>query len=218
MDPRTASKTNPDLVGKPYFFFSNNRDSELTYISPSVKEILGYAPSSLLGRKYTDFLSDSASLNADISSCQRKRFNGDGHQESLRVAIANDGASKVLKIQTFGEQDEDGNTVLNHALAQDITETYLSEQELQLEFSELLAIESKLDAREKFVLNCVSQGKLNKVIARQLDISERTIEKVRSKLLSRFGVDSIAQVIAKSAELNTLRKVISATNIDSPNK
>ena len=48
----------------------------------------------------------------------------------------------------------------------------------------------------------------NKAIARKLKISERAIEKIRSRLVEKFNCDSMIEVVAKSTELNLLNNVV----------
>ncbi len=81
-------------------------------------------------------------------------------------------------------------------------------QEIHNQLSHLQTIESKLSDRDKFILDQIITGKLNKVIARELDLSERTIEKIRARIIKCFEVETIAQVIAKSVELSVIRKFI----------
>lgn len=65
--------------------------------------------------------------------------------------------------------------------------------------------EQSLLPRERVVLQCIISGKLNKVIARELDVSERTIEGDRAKIYKKFRVDSAAEVAVKSTQLQWLR-------------
>ena len=52
-----------------------------------------------------------------------------------------------------------------------------------------------LTERERAVLRCVIAGKLNKVIADELDISVKTVEFHRAKLMEKMGVDSLAALV-----------------------
>ena len=61
-----------------------------------------------------------------------------------------------------------------------------------LEFSEAL---DTLTPREREVLELVVSGKANKVISSELGISERTVEVHRSRLMSKLGVASVAELV-----------------------
>jgi DNA-binding CsgD family transcriptional regulator len=52
-----------------------------------------------------------------------------------------------------------------------------------------------LSPRERDVLREVVAGNANKVTARRLDISEKTVEKHRSSLMKKLGLRSVAEVV-----------------------
>ncbi len=54
---------------------------------------------------------------------------------------------------------------------------------------------NSLSERELEVLELVSEGKMNKVVAQDLGISERTVEVHRSNIMHKLGVQTLAQLI-----------------------
>ncbi len=52
-----------------------------------------------------------------------------------------------------------------------------------------------LSTREQEVAERIADGKANKVVALELDISERTVEVHRARLLQKLGVRSLAQLV-----------------------
>src|SRR5262245_53681391 len=52
-----------------------------------------------------------------------------------------------------------------------------------------------LTEREREVLHCIMEGKPNKVIAAELDISVKTIEFHRAKVMEKAGVTSVAELV-----------------------
>lgn len=192
----------------PYFFFSNDVNQQILYVSPSVEHILGFHPSEIIGKKYTEFLDVHSPFNNDIPQCQQRRFQGDGVQYGLRVVQTKDREIKVLKVQTHGVTDDQGRTVANHAIAQDVTNIYFNELKMHLRLEELRAVDAKLSNREKDVLQRVKSGQLNKVIAKELQLSERAVEGVRSRLMKKFKAETIAVVVTKATELDMLNDVI----------
>jgi two-component system response regulator FixJ len=54
---------------------------------------------------------------------------------------------------------------------------------------------AQLSAREREVLDGLVVGKANKVIARDLGISDRTVEIYRAKVMSKMGAESFAELI-----------------------
>ena len=61
--------------------------------------------------------------------------------------------------------------------------------------SKVTAALSALTAREREVLNLVVKGLPNKLIAKQLGISHRTVEQHRSHIFDKLGVTSVAELI-----------------------
>ncbi len=56
----------------------------------------------------------------------------------------------------------------------------------------------RLSARERDVMNLIVAGKANKVIASDLDISERTVEVHRRRVMDKMGVRSVAELVQAS--------------------
>lgn len=59
----------------------------------------------------------------------------------------------------------------------------------------------KLTAREREVMEAITQGKLNKVIAYELDVSTRTVEIHRARVMEKMGVRSVSSLTRKVAVL-----------------
>ena len=60
----------------------------------------------------------------------------------------------------------------------------------------VLARLALLTPREREVMDLVTAGKLNKVIARQLGIGPKTVEFHRSHIMKKMKVDSVAELVA----------------------
>jgi FixJ family two-component response regulator len=52
-----------------------------------------------------------------------------------------------------------------------------------------------LTAREKSVLAMVADGRLNREIAAELDVSERSVKSWRSQIMEKFSVSSIVDLV-----------------------
>ena len=59
-----------------------------------------------------------------------------------------------------------------------------------------------LTDRERGVLQRVVEGKANKVIAAELDISVKTVEAHRAKVMEKMGVDSVAELVQRIVGLS----------------
>jgi FixJ family two-component response regulator len=99
------------------------------------------------------------------------------------------------RVESFGEAPcIDG-------LVEDDTRRKQSEQEAQLSAVATAQI-AMLSPREKDVLDEVVAGHLNKVIARRLDISEKTVEKHRSNLMKKLGIRSVPELVRLAIAAN----------------
>jgi two-component system, LuxR family, response regulator FixJ len=70
---------------------------------------------------------------------------------------------------------------------------------------------SSLTPRERDVLRHLVEGKPNKIIAHQLNISPRTVENHRAKLMVKMRADSVAELVRLA-----LAAGISATTVNQP--
>ena len=61
-----------------------------------------------------------------------------------------------------------------------------------------------LSEREREVLELVADGKMNKVIAQDLGISERTVEVHRSHIMHKLGVQTLAQLVRLKIEAESM--------------
>jgi RNA polymerase sigma factor (sigma-70 family) len=60
----------------------------------------------------------------------------------------------------------------------------------------------QLTPREREVLDLVTQGKANKVIAGDLDVSQRTVEIHRARVMEKMGASSLAHLVRMVIEAN----------------
>jgi FixJ family two-component response regulator len=93
----------------------------------------------------------------------------------------------------FIEKPVEAKTVLNSvkkAMELDLRRRYELLQRSQVE--QRIAL---LTPRELEVMNWVVQGKSNKMIARILDISSRTVEVHRKKVIDKMQADSVADLV-----------------------
>jgi len=58
-----------------------------------------------------------------------------------------------------------------------------------------------LSAREKEVFHCVVRGLLNKQVAAELGIAEKTVKVHRARVMTKMGAESVAELVRQSALL-----------------
>ncbi len=74
-------------------------------------------------------------------------------------------------------------------------------------FDQIGASVEQLTPREKTVLQAIVAGQLNKAIARALDVSVRTIEGDRAKIVDKFGAETTGEVVGKYAQYSLLSEI-----------
>jgi len=90
-------------------------------------------------------------------------------------------------------RDQDLLDRVNHALQQDG-----SLRQETADKDEVLQRWNTLTQREKEVMALIVEGKANKVVAQDLDLSERTVEIHRARVMEKMQVRSVAQLVRLS--------------------
>ena len=117
-----------------------------------------------------------------------------GQRQERDVELADaDGKLFWIRLCATLSATPDGATVID-GLIEDITQRKRDEEKSQARAAAAARFEL-LSPREREVLQLVVAGKANKVIARQLGISEKTIEKHRASLMKKLHVHSVAEVV-----------------------
>ena len=200
----------------PYFFLITDFDRRVLYVSRSVECVLGFPPKGLVGKIYDDFIDtenslyDTAASPEDFTLAKAKASYG----ETLHAVKNVDQQTVVLRIASYtkySDPETKENPIEFHCLAQDVTSVYQVDQMLQSHLMALSDETIQISDREQQVLNFLLEGWLNKSIAKELDITERGVERVRARLMSKFKARSAAELAHKatveelSAELQSVR-------------
>ena len=111
-----------------------------------------------------------------------------GHGDiAMAVQAMKDGAFEFIQ-KPF--RDQDILDIISKALDKNIKVT----QEIN-KFKEIQGRITLLTDREREVIDCVLDGKVNKLIARELGVSDRTIELHRSHAMKKLHVNSVAELV-----------------------
>lgn len=78
---------------------------------------------------------------------------------------------------------------------------------IQQRFAVIEASVERLSPRETKVLNAIINGQLNKAIARSLDVSVRTVEGDRAKIVEKFQAETTGEVVGKYAQYRLLAEM-----------
>jgi len=77
-------------------------------------------------------------------------------------------------------------------------------RKVQMDKQQLVERFDSLSHRELEVLELVAQGKMSKVVADDLRISERTVEAHRSHIMHKLGIHTVAQLIRLKIQIEML--------------
>ncbi|MBC8875020.1 MAG: response regulator [Planctomycetes bacterium] len=124
-------------------------------------------------------------LDSTIESGEPQECEIEVHEPSGRVSH--------FRLSVVPARTSTGEAVID-GLAEDITARKRSESEAR-QAAVASARVSLLSSREKEVLDAVAAGKANKVIARDLQISEKTVEKHRANLTRKLQAKSVAELV-----------------------
>lgn len=217
----TTRKPELDQFRAPYFFLSSDIDRRLFYVSPSVQSVLGFRPEVLIGQIYDDFIDAENSLYesvADPDSFTTTKVKA-AYGETLHAVNNVDGEPVVLRVASYTEYSDPvtrQNPIAFHCLLQDVSDVYRVEQLLQNHLMVLGKRTIQISEREQQVLNFLLAGRLNKSIAREIDITERGVERIRARLMSKFGAKSAAELARKATIMRLSTDLQSVSSKFSP--
>lgn len=165
---------------------------------PSAADFLEHLPSSAMGCVVADLQMpgmDGMALQAALARSDNPLpivfLTGHG-DISTSVRAMRGGAEDFL---TKCAPKEELLAAIERALARDI-----SERNVLARHRELLASFARLTPREREVLSHVLRGRLNKQIAADMGIDERSVKRHRTSLMGKLAVRSVAQLVQLAAE------------------
>lgn len=190
----------------PYFFFANRGVSEVTYVSASVQSVLGYDHSTLVGISYSHFLCEDDPLNSDLHECQRADYSNGRSIHALRSVKDASDRRRVLSVHTVGAAEYEGGPVVRrHNIARDVTESVETHTMLMARLKELEHATRKLSRQEREVAERILTGRMNRDIAEELDVSDRTVERRRAAIMKHLDANTTPELVSKLVERDMLR-------------
>lgn len=165
------------------WIWETNRNGMYTYCSYAVKEILGYTPHEVVGKKYFydfAFLQDKEILKAQALKAVQE-------QQSCIREIARrrhkNGREVILDIRGFAIRDAKGHIIGYRGVDRDITELKKTEQMIEESRKALESVNKDLAANEKMLLEMIKDIETTN---RQLTATQEQL--IQSEKMASVGV------------------------------
>ncbi|MEM6468651.1 MAG: LuxR C-terminal-related transcriptional regulator [Planctomycetota bacterium] len=194
--------------GPPVFYFANDIQNRITFLSHSVERVLGFSADKHIGQDATSFLVRDHEVNASAVVEHIERFKSSKTMRGSRAVADHRGKPRILAIQTYGERNSEGEIVESKGCAWDITDCYARRDEIRRLAEDYRRRLAPLSERERLVLDLISLGKLNKQIANRLSVSIRTVELIRVRIQKALKVDHLNRALAIHARSEMLELLL----------
>ncbi|MDM4016002.1 LuxR C-terminal-related transcriptional regulator [Roseiconus lacunae] len=197
----TAAPDQPRLTDfvAPHAFISQDLSGNITEVSHSITEVLGYSPETLVGRPINTIFSPDCRANDYF------RFASDRRPTHLLLSLlSSSDESRVFSVyrnRSIGSGQDDR----YHNLLSDVTDEVRQYQTLKSRLETLQSIQRGLSDQEHQVAERIVNGMLNREIAEELQVSERTVDRRRASVMNHYGVDSTAELVCQLSELSHLK-------------
>ena len=112
-----------------YIFYSRRREGEITYISPSIHNILGYAPTNFLNRSALMFTDPNK--NPHVTKMNEALLRGETPPSYEVEVLDAGGISRFLELVEFPVFSEDGFVIGMEGIAKDVTLDKKAEDEMR---------------------------------------------------------------------------------------
>lgn len=165
----------------------------ILYVNPAGRRLLGIPEEGKLGALtiaalYPLGTSETIATTAIASAVRSGNWSG----QSTLITRAD--VEVPVSLVLLAHKDEAGKVMFLSTIARDLTQQKQAEDEAR-ERAIADAKLSVLSPRENEVLDLVVAGRPNKVIAAQLSLSEKTIEKHRANLMRKLKVRTVAELV-----------------------
>ncbi len=186
-------------IGREYFFYRHDASGVMTYVSPSIKDMLGYSPADFR-RHFSAYMTDAPG-NASVARLTEKGLQGE-RQPPYEVELRHkDGSSRWLEVTEIPVRDRAGTDTGLEGIAKDVTARKQLEMALKASerrFKELFAQSpmgvAMIDSHTGRILE------LNPMFAR---IAGRTVEEMRRvEWMNITHPDDIQKDLDQMARMN----------------
>jgi PAS domain S-box-containing protein len=201
----------------PSGYFTLDRDGTIQEANLTGSELLGVERSRLVNRRFGLFVAENSLpvfrgfvekvfASQSRETCEAVLLREGKHPFQARIEARTFGNCQVCRavvvdITERKRAEEALLEAMRRAIARDVQEraTRRRTREIQARFD-------KLSDRERDVLEHVLRGALNKQIAGDLGICERTVKLHRTSITAKLGVRSVAEIVRLALEAGTFPK------------
>lgn len=207
-------------AGRHYYMIFNICEMELEFISPNIKDVLGYEPSEINASFFLDqihpddkpyFLNFENQLTEFFDKLPLEKRGSYKFQHDYRIRNKNQNYIRLLH-QIVAIEFDESNYYRSLVLHTDITHIKKSgipcfsiigfddePSYYNVEITEPLTKSfDLLTKREKEILKCIVEGKNSKTIAEELFISLNTVNNHRKNILNKAEVHTPLDLLSKS--------------------
>ncbi|MCG8448363.1 MAG: PAS domain S-box protein [Pirellulales bacterium] len=118
-------------ISSDYVIYSHDPDGTVTYISPSVENVLGFPASTIVGLNWRDLIGKHF-IGRQEAERVRSEVDADKKFHGLTVEISHaDGTTRLIEIQQRPLFDDTGKYISMEGVGKDVTETVRNAGELQ---------------------------------------------------------------------------------------
>lgn len=133
-----------------YFYFTHDKKGHISYVSPSVKDILGYTPDEFQNF-FNQYFVDSP-LNDEASKMIQLSFDGEQQEAFELELIASNGELLRFELIEVPVKGENGDIIALEGMAHDITERKRDEEKFRVLFES--SSQANLLCSEEGILDC----------------------------------------------------------------
>ncbi|MET0012792.1 MAG: PAS domain S-box protein [Sedimenticola sp.] len=157
-----------ESLGHDYFFYAHDTDGIFTYISPSIRDVLGYEPGEFMVH-YAEHLTDNpANQIVDINT--QAAIQGELRPPYEVEIYHKDGSTRWLEVTEFPVKDEQGEVVAIEGIAHDITRPKLAQEAV-----------ADLASKNALILESAGEG----IFGLDVDGNHTFVNPAASKMLGR---------------------------------
>ena len=120
-----------------YLFYATDLVGTVTYISPSVHNILGYTPDQVIGHNWREFVDPNEPSISQLEEMERVRVSGMPTPLIYARIFCANGETRFMEFRDIPVRDADGRVIANEGIGKDVTQRNRAEEVLRRAHEEL---------------------------------------------------------------------------------